>query len=388
MIYFILPLPQAKLNLLSYLFMKFDGIGKIAKHDLLVLSRNIGNTFSRISDKILLIIIFPFAIGLTNKISDVINSALIKFGQLGLYLFSILIALAAVFSTRSRIQWHRENGILAPIALRREAMMTYGTIALILCFGASLTVIGVSLRTALALFVGLLAALAEISVLGWLLSKIIRPIGRFIGDIEVARHLNLQGNRRARTWDMISAITFIPMLGFRGNVAALALASIVLGGLFLILSEAGIELAAVAFSIASVFLILILSIMLRLPHSLASYFLLTGTSPWNIGAVFVIFWVALLTPFSFVLIALPHGISALSVELAFAIAIAALGIISLLQAAHYALRPRTAANTAIQFEIATFAIVGGLLGPAVIVLASARIAMLARAIRNKRLLLA
>lgn len=95
-----------------------------------------------------------------------------------------------------------------------------------------------------------------------------------------------------------------------------------------------------------------------------------------------------MSPCAIALIILSGGRDALAILSIFGISIIAVSVVSAFQIAHYSLRSRQAANTAIQFEFAALAIAFGILGPIAVLLTVVRIELLRRAVERKRLLLA
>ena len=367
--------------------MKLRGIGKIGSYDLKVFSRMFLDAFSNKSDKVLLLLILPFAIAFFQQGLDEIRKAISSFGQTGLSALAIILALSSIFTTKSRIAWHGENGILAPIALRKEALIIYGLLSMILCFSASLMITGLSTSAIVALLIGLLAAMIEIAFIGFVFAKLAKPLGVLLSRFQIVRKIGLDGGRRTRVWNTISSITLVPTLGFAGNMLLLAVVSLFLGLGFDFLVLIRVDRVLAIFAVVSVIILIMLSILLRLPHSIPPFLATIGISPFNTSAVITSFGMALLGPCAFVLAVSTDTRHKEVVALGFALAIAVVGFVALIQAAHYALRGRQAANTAIQFEVAVLALIAGMLAPAAPILALIRIAFLRKAVERRRLLL-
>lgn len=367
--------------------MNIHGIGKIARHDILVFARTFLNAFSRTSDRIILAAASPLAIAILWRGASAARQSQPGWKPEILSLLTMAIALTAVMATRSRIKWHRDNGILAPIALRKEAMIIYGALSLVLLFAPLLCITGFSSKAILALFFGLIAALVEIGLAGIVLAKA-SPLGRKVfATIQNRRRLHLNGSRTTRTFDVIAGTTFIPALGFKQHIIWLSIFSMALAFLFSIMLHFNIDKASSLFTIYLIFLFIIVAAFLRLPHYTPKFFLMIGISPFHISMTFTAFAIALLAPCSILLALLSGWQDALSIGMIFGIAIAAVGLLSVIQVAHYSLRLRQAANTAIQFEIAVLAVAGFVLGPATVLLAVARVALLHNSIQRRKLLL-
>lgn len=367
--------------------MMLDGIGKIAKHDLKISIRMILSAFSKGRDKLLLLCVTPFAFAAGKAGLGNAQDALLSSGTKGLLLMQTAIALAAILVTRSRINWHRENGIIAPIALRPAALATYSIASLLIGCSLATAMAGVSLKTIGTIIVGVLAAVIEITLFSALAVMISQKIREFSGGFRIDRRTDLGENCRERTWNLIAELTCIPRLGFTGNLIALAIVGTIIGVTLVISQSANFHLSALTFCVVLFAILIALSIMMRLPHSVAKFLLITGVSPFNISMVFTLFNAALLAPAALLFTAMPGAIDRSMILLAFVLTMAAIAAVSTLQVAHYSLRSRRGANIAIQVELAALVLTSSLLGPLIIAPAVARLVLLRRSVLRRKMLL-
>ena len=359
---------------------------KIAQHDIKLVQRGLSRSFTRLQDKLLLLLAAPFLIAWLWHGLREFSNLLAQWGSLSVSFLTFSLVVISIVSTTTRFDWHRKNGVLAAIALRRDVLYFYISFLIAISFLFILILVQPSFRSGIDIAIGLIFGILEVVIAGYLFPPILRTIRLLFARLRLLRGVSLESTPTARARDVVARIVALPMIGFRANMIAGALLGAALAMVFETLrwNGAGPPTAGAIAGIGIVGTLLVLAF--RLPHSVPQFFNRVGISPFSASQSMIVLGTCLTLTFALIMALLAPG-DAIAAVSAVAMITAVFSVISILQAGHYALHARRAANTAFQIDVAAMIFIASMIGPLVLLLVLIRIAFLLRKVRRKTWLL-
>lgn len=366
--------------------MNFERVGKIAQHDLKIIIRMILQTFSTVSDIALLVFAAPFLIAALINGFEAASVAISSWGSNGTILISLILIMLSVIVTRSRIKWHQDYGILAPIALRPETFVVYCAISIFIVSLPIFYLVEHSWQSLFDFSFGIAFTALELVVARLIFVRVWPKVSLILAKVHIYRNVDELSSRETRARSILARLVAIPVFTFSKNVVFLVCFGTFLGMLFVVLRNEGVDSAKAIFLVGLVMISLLSSMLWRIPHSLPRTLVRLGVSPFAACLALIALAGALLSSFALVAtIFRPAEFAALGTWLIISMAI--FSFVATLQMGHYSLRARQAANTAIQIEIAALALAASLIGPLVAIIAIIRIGFLRRSIQRRMWLL-
>lgn len=328
-------------------------------YDLLILRNGARAAFGSARDRLLLLIALPLLILMAIEVARNASAAVADMTIPARMLAAMVAGFVPTLAIARRLAHLREHSAVAAAALRVKSAAAH------LLFWNALPA-----AAATAILLGGAASLAPPLLLSygvggasaWAVLRTQAALRRRVQRRRQARgslrRLRLHApSRRQRVADLIASRVGVPRLRFGANILALAALGAVTGaGYFFLLAATGPGRAAV-FGALVLFLLVLVLLLLRQQAALLRYLLFLGDGPLGPALVPV----ALAGAFAAGAVAVRAVVGRDSIgELVLAAAAALLlfAAAALLRGLHFAVRPRRAADLAIQVDIAVLVVTG------------------------------